>query len=52
MTREEGYYWVRVCESGPQIAKFNGVKWWCIGISHPWHKKQVTIISGPLKEPN
>jgi hypothetical protein len=46
--REEGFYWVILGQSPPEIAFGERGEWWLAGDARPWQAETVTILSDRL----
>ena len=46
--REEGFYWVVLGKSPPEIACWEGGEWWLAGELKPWGPEAVTVVSDRL----
>ena len=46
--RLEGFYWVVLGQSPPEIAYWVCGEWWLAGEAKPWHPKAVTVASDRL----
>jgi hypothetical protein len=45
---QEGFYWVVLGQSPPEIAYWVSGEWWLAGEAKPWHPKAVTVASDRL----
>jgi hypothetical protein len=39
----EGFYWVVLGQSPPEIACWVGGKWWLAGEAKPWHPRRTSL---------